>query len=112
MELQFSYSHEGTQIGFTFEIHWGGTTIVSRNGGAGDAYIAGRIEFGTHSGGAQWSLQSWGTALSLASGVGNAADSLGSPLVIDLLWKIASSTTNTVTLRNFTVVRYPAQSNP
>jgi hypothetical protein len=112
VELQFSYSHEGTQTGFTFEIHWGGTTIVSRNGGAGDAYVAGRIDFGTHSGGAQWSLQSWGTALSLTSGVGNAVDSLGSPLVIDLLGKMASSTTNTVTLRNFTVVRYPAQSNP
>jgi hypothetical protein len=112
VELQFSYSHEGTQAGFTFEIHWGGTTIVSRDGGVSDAFITGRIEFGMHSGGAQWSLQSWGTALSLAAGVGNAADSLGASLVIDLLGKMARSTTETVTLRNFTVVRYPAQSNP
>jgi hypothetical protein len=112
VELQFSYSHEGAQAGFTFEIHWGGTTIVSRDGGAGDAYVSGRIDFGAHSGGAQWNLQSWGNALSLASAVGNAPDSLGSAVVIDLLGRMASSTTDTVTLRNFTVVRYPAQSNP
>jgi hypothetical protein len=74
--------------------------------------VAGYAEFGVHSGGAQWNVQSWGSALALASGTGNAGDSFASPLVIDLLGKMSGSTTNTITLRNFTVVRYPAQANP
>jgi hypothetical protein len=62
--------------------------------------------------GVQWSTQSWGTALTFATGVGLAGDSLAAPLTIDFLAHMNTSTTETVTLRNFTVLRYPAQSNP
>ena len=112
VDVRFGYSHEGAQQGFTFEIHWGGATIVSRAGGATDSRVAGYAEFGVHLAGAQWNTQSWGSALALAAGIGNAEESLSAPLVIDLLGKMASTTTDTITLRNFTVVRYPAHTNP
>jgi hypothetical protein len=112
VELRFSYSHEGATRGFTYEVHWGNTTIVSRGAGTADAYVAGHANAGVHSGGAQWDVESWGNSLALAAGIGNASDSLASPLVIGFLGKLASSTSETVTLRNFTVVRYLAVSNP
>ncbi len=112
VDVRFSYSHEGAQKGFTFEIHWGGATIVSRSGGANDSRVAGYAEFGVHLAGAQWNTQSWGSALALAAGIGDAVESLSAPLVIDLLGKMASTTTDTITLRNFTVIRYPARANP
>jgi hypothetical protein len=112
VDVRFSYSHEGVQQGFTFEIHWGSATIVSRSGGATDSRVAGYAEFGIHLAGAQWNTQSWGSVLALAAGIGNAEESLSAPLVIDLLGKMAESTTDTITLRNFTVVRYPAHANP
>ncbi len=112
VEILFSYSHEGATLGFTYEVHWGNTAIVSRSAGAGDAYIAGHANAGVHSGGAQWDIESWGNSLALAAGVGNASDSLSSPLAIGFLGKLAGSTSETVTLRNFTVVRYLAGSNP
>lgn len=112
VEIRFSYSHEGATEGFTYEVHWGNTAIVSRGTGAGDAYVAGHANAGVYSSGAQWDVQSWGNSLALAAGIGNASDSLSSPLVIGFLGKLASTTTETVTLRNFTVVRYLAVSNP
>jgi hypothetical protein len=112
VEIRFSYSHEGATRGFTYEVRWGNTAIVSRGAAAGDAYVAGHANAGVHSGGAQWDLESWGTSLALAAGIGNASDSLSSPLVIGFLGKLASSTAETITLRNFTVVRYLAVSNP
>lgn len=112
VEIHFSYSHEGGTRGFNFEMRWGGTTILSRSGAATETLAAGRVEAGIHAGGAQWDVQSWGTSLAPAWGVGNAGDSLASALVVDFLGNMASATTDTLTLRNFTVVRYPAQANP
>ena len=112
VDVRFSYSHEGAQQGFTFEIHWGSATIVSRSGGAADSQVAGNAEFGVHLAGAQWNTQSWGSALALAAGIGDAQEPLSAPLVIDLLGKMAASTSDTITLRNFTVIRYPANTNP
>jgi hypothetical protein len=54
------------------------------------------------------SVQSWGTLLSLAAGIVNAYDSLSYPLVVAFQGQMAATTTDTVALHNFTVVRYPA----
>jgi hypothetical protein len=112
VDIQFSYSHEGAATSFNIEIRWGGTALVSRAVDAGESRVAGRSNAGVHSTGAQWDTQSWGTSLSFAASAGSAADSLATQLVIDFLGQMASSTADTVTLRNFTITRYPSQSNP
>ncbi len=113
VEVFFSFSHEGTARAFTFELHWGATTAVSRSSSTSESRVSGRTEFGVYAAaGTQYDVQSWGAALSLASGTGNATDSLASPLVIDLRGWFSSSTTDTVTLRNYTVIRYPARTGP
>jgi hypothetical protein len=113
VDIRFSLSHEGSATSPTFEIHWGGTTIVSRTSGSSETYLAGQIEAGVHDSGALWSVESWGAALAIAAGAGSASDSLASALVIDFLGKLSGVVSgNSVTLRNFTVVRYPAQANP
>ena len=112
VEVRFSYAHPGVAAGFTYELHWGATTITSRAAGAGDHYIGGHADAGVHSGGAQYDVQSWGNSLVLGGGTGNASDSLGSALVVGFLGRMATSTSETVTLNNFTVIRYPAVLNP
>jgi hypothetical protein len=112
VDLRFDYAHQGATTDFSVEVRWGGTTLVSRSAPAAESLVSGRADAGVHSSGAQWSAQSWGAALSLAVGAGAAADSLAAPLTLDLLARLAWSTSETVTLRNFTVVRYPAQGNP
>ncbi len=112
VEIRFQLSHEGASMGFTFEVRWGATTLMSRSATQSDTHAAGTADAGIEGSGAVWSAQSWGTALAFATAAGNAADSTTSPLVVDFLGKMSSATPETVTLRNFTVIRYPAQANP
>ncbi len=112
VEIKFDYSHSGTLTGFSFEVRWGGSTVVSRSGGASEAVITGRGEAGVYSGGTQLSSQSWGSQLALQAAVSVSPDSLGVPLVVDFLGKMNGSTAETVSLRNFSVVRLAGQQNP
>jgi hypothetical protein len=86
--------------------------LVSRTAAAGESAIGGHAEAGIHSSGAQWDAQSWGAALALSGLAGTAQDSLAAPLTVSFLGSMAGATSETVTLRNFTVLRYPAQQNP
>ena len=112
IEAHFSYSHEGSSRAFNFEVHWGGSTIVSRATSSTETRAVGTADFGMYPGATLWNVQSWGSLLGMAYAAGTAADPLTSPLTLSFLGDFASSTSDTVTLRNFTVVRYPAQSNP
>ena len=86
--------------------------VVDRSAAAGDVRIAGRGEAGIHGSGTQLRAESWGTLLGFAASVGDAGDSIAGPLTVDFRAKMLAPTTETVTLRNFSVIRYPAQSNP
>jgi hypothetical protein len=112
VEIQFQYAHTGTATGFTGEVLWGGTTLFSRTAVSAETVVAGKLAVGIYSGGQTWDAQSWGNSLSFAAGVGTAAENTGLNLTISLLSAMAGTTSDSVTLRNFTVTRYPAQSNP
>ncbi|HVN03428.1 MAG TPA: hypothetical protein VMT86_03360 [Bryobacteraceae bacterium] len=106
--ISFDYSHEGTLTGFTFAVDWGNTVLVQRPGSPGDAFITGRGEAGANTAACQVSFQSWGTVLGFAAGVLNAYDSLSYPITLAFKGQMVATTTDTVTLRNYTVLRYPA----
>jgi hypothetical protein len=112
VEMRFDYSHEGTETGFSFEVHWGGSVLVSRGGGASESVVSGKADAAVHSSGAQLSVLNWGATLTLQSLAVASSELLTAPLTIDFLGKMNTVTGETVTLRNFTVVRYPAQQNP
>ncbi len=112
VEFRFDYSHEGNVSGFSFDVQWGSTTLISRAGAAGESAIAGHAEMAVTSTGVRHHTQSWGELLSFAAGVGSAADSLLPDLTVSLRGSVATPGFDTVTLRNFTVVKYPVHSNP
>ncbi len=112
VEIQFQYAHTGTATGFTGEILWGGTPLFLRTAASSETAVAGKMALGIYSGAQIWDAQSWGNSLSFAAVVGTAAENMGSSLTISLLSAMAGATSDSVSLRNFTVVRYPAQSNP
>ena len=105
VKISFDYSHEGTLTGFTFTVNWGNTLLIQRNGAVADASISGRAEAGASPSFSQLSVQSWGTVLGFAASVLDGYDSLSFPIVLNFQAEMAASTTDTVTLRNFTVVR-------
>ena len=109
VEIHFDLGHQGTTVGFEFEVLWGGTSVEDRISPALEAMVAGKAEAAVWSGGAQLRAETWGSTLTYAAGVANATDSIVASLTINFQVKMLQATSETVTLRNFTVVRYPAQ---
>ena len=112
VEVQFHYGHTGAATGFTGAVQIGGTTLSSRSGTAGEVLLAGHSSFGLYGGGQVWDTQSWGNALTLAVSAGTAGEDTSQPLKVSLKGQMAGTTSDSVFLRNFTVIRYPAQANP
>jgi hypothetical protein len=109
VEIHFDLGHQGTTVGFEFEVLWGDTVLVDRITPALETMVAGKAESAVWSGGAQLRAETWGSTLTYAAGVANATDNIVPPLKIDFQAKMLQTASETVTLRNFTVVRYPAQ---
>jgi hypothetical protein len=113
IEIRYQYSHQGTAMGFTPQVAWGGVPILSRTVTAADTGFAGILDFAIGgSGTQQWSGQSWGSSLAFSAALGAAGANTTLSLTISFLGQMSGSTSDTLTLSNFTVVRYPAQVNP
>ena len=105
-EVRFTFAHAGTATGFDFQVNWGNTTILTRAAGAKDAAVAGHVEAGINASGAAISAESWGTVLPFLPNVLNAPQQQG--LAVTFRVALAASGAETVTLANYTVLRYPA----
>jgi hypothetical protein len=82
---------------------------VDRISPAIESMVAGRAESALWSGGAQLRAETWGSTLTYLGSVANATDNIVPPVKIDFRAKMLQAASETITLRNFTVVRYPAQ---
>jgi hypothetical protein len=112
VEVQFQYNHSGSSTAFTGQIQWAGSTVISRSTAASETAMVGRLTFGIYSGAQSWDAQSWGSALTFAAAVGTTSADSTQNLHIAFQGQMAGSTSDSVILRNFTVIRYPAQTNP
>jgi hypothetical protein len=105
IEVRVTFAHSGTTTGFSFQVNWGNTAILSRTGGAQDSGAVGRADAAITVGGAQVSIESWGTVLPFQVGILNAPAQAGVDVVF--LGELSLAGSDTVTLTNFTVLRYP-----
>jgi hypothetical protein len=112
IEVRYQFSHQGTATGFTPQVSWGGTPVLSRTGSAADTAFAGMFDFAVNASAQPWSGQSWGSTLGFAAALGSASVSTASSVTIGFLGQMSGSTSDSVSLSSFTVVRYPAQVNP
>jgi hypothetical protein len=106
VEIRLDLQHQGATSGFTFDVHWGATSIVSRNGSVADTLVAVRADAAILAAGAQMNYQSWGTSLAFAAGVATAADAYAGGITIDFRGSVGQAG-ETLTLRGYTVVRLP-----
>ena len=113
VEIRFDYSHEGGATPFSTQVQWGASAVLSRGGSGEDRMLTGRIDAAIHLDGTQWSALSWGSASQLGMGAaaGAAPDDYAAGFTIRFVGQMNASTTDIVNLRNFTVIRYPAQAN-
>jgi len=106
IEVRFTFAHTGTASGFNLQLNWGSTTILARSGSAQDIAVAGLAEAAVTTTGAQISVQSWGTVLPFLPAILNSP--LQSGVRVGLLASLTNAGSDTVTLTNYTVLRYPA----
>jgi hypothetical protein len=106
VEIRFDLDHTGAAGGFSFTVLWGATTVLARSASAADAQATGRADAALTASGAQLSHQSWGTSLAFAAGVGKSSVNHTAGLTVDFQ-ALTALPGETVTLRNFTVVRFP-----
>jgi hypothetical protein len=112
IEVQFHMAHNGTASDYTASVDWGSTTVLARTVGASETTLIGRLGFGIGASGQSWEAQSWGSNLGFAVAAGSASEISSASLTVSFRGQLASSTPDMITLSNFTVTRYPAQSNP
>jgi hypothetical protein len=113
LEIRFQMAHTGSAVGFSGEVRVGGTTIVTRSAPSTETRFSGQTDFSVYGTGQQvWDSQTWGTTLAQAFTSGNAAENTAGTVTIAFRGQLATSAADVVSLRNFTVIRYPAQSNP
>ncbi len=112
IEVQYLFSHTGTSTGFTPQVSFGGTPVLSRTASAADTAFAGTLGFTINSSTQPWSGQSWGSSLAFAPALGSTSVNTALSVTIAFLGQMAASTSDTIALSGFTVVRYPAQVNP
>jgi len=113
LEIEFHYGHTGATNGFSGEVHIGNTVVMTRNVASSETVLSGRVTFGIYASSLeQWDSQNWGSSAAFQSGAGSAGEDTTQPLRIDFRGQMAASGTDNVILRNFSVVRYPAQTNP
>jgi hypothetical protein len=105
VEIRFDLDHQGTTGGFSFEVHWGSTVALHRDAAANETVATGRVDAAILASTAQWSTQSWGALLAFGATAGKASDPYASGLTID--FQSNAATGDTVTLRNYSVVRIP-----
>jgi len=112
LDVQFLYGHAGTATGFTGAVLIGSTTVASRSAPASETLLAGHTNFGIDGSGQAWDTQTWGVTLSQTASAGTASENTSQTLKVSLRGQMAGTTSDSVFLRNFTVIRYPAQTNP
>jgi len=112
VEIRFDYAHSGGSTAFTVQVTWGASTLTSRTGAASDALISGRSGLGVHASGSQWASETWNGQGANTLTIGNAADNISSAIAVRFLANFSGSTSDSITVRNFSVLRYPAQANP
>lgn len=108
VEIHFDYEHIGAASGFQFAVRWGATVLAARTGVAADELATGKAGASIHGAGTQWSSQSWTSTQTAVFGLGKGTESPAAPIVVDFLGAVASAGGDSVSLRNLSVVRYPA----
>ena len=82
VEVRYRLDHSGTATGFTGEIHWGATTILSRAVGGSEPALAANASVGVYGTAQSWDTQSWGSALAPATTAGTATENTGASVTI------------------------------
>jgi len=112
IEVRIQMAHTGSAAGFAGEVRIGGTTVVTRSAAFSETRLTGETDFSIFGTDQLWDSKTWGSALALAVTSGISAEDTSQALTVSFRGQMTSATSDSVSLHNYTVIRYPAQVNP
>ena len=112
IEIRFQMTHAGTGAGFTGEVRVGGTAVVARSLASTDTRFNGKTDYSLYGTDQVWDSQTWGSTANMALVGGSAVEDTSQSVTIQFRGQMLSAGADSVSLRNFTVLRHPAQTNP
>jgi hypothetical protein len=112
LEIRFQMDHTGAAAGFAAEVRVGNAVVVARSAPSTESRLSGRTDFGLHGAGQVWDTQTWGTALAWTVTAGAATEDVSQALTVRFRGQLTGVGGDSVAVRNFTVIRHPAQVNP
>jgi len=108
VEIHFDLAHQGTTTGFEFKTVWGQRCWWIGSPAQRKAWSRVRAR-GVMTPALSCARRAGAPRAAYAAGVANPTDLMVPPLTINFWVKMQQATSETVALRNSTVVRYPAQ---
>ncbi len=117
IEIMLNFEHTGSASGFTVEIFIGSTSVFNRSFANTDTLSFVKASGGYYPTGAAFGTYSFGTAGASTGSPftglsGNVTLTPTAAATISFRARLNSASSDTVFLRNYTVIRYPAQFNP
>ncbi|MDX2154397.1 MAG: hypothetical protein SFV54_26890 [Bryobacteraceae bacterium] len=111
LETRFDYSHEGSAGGAGVEVRWGAATVLTRDITAMESLLAGRLDGSVGASQAYWSGQNWGSVTAIQPTASSTAEPGTGGVTVQFRGRVMVSG-DTITLRQFTVLRYRRHTNP
>lgn len=119
LEVIFDVEHSGSASPFTIELKIGSTAIWSRTLGATDNMASAKAQVGFFPSGISatpvtgaWSTISFGSVSALSGALLSSSLDNRVSFTLSFRGSLGSSAGDSIALRNYTVVRYPAEFNP
>ncbi|MCX6611515.1 MAG: hypothetical protein NTW74_11770 [Acidobacteria bacterium] len=110
--VQFTVNHTGTASAFDVEMRMAGSTLYSRSLPSTEQRIAFDGSAGLFGAGAAWQIQTYGVSASVDLKVPEFSFSPTSAFTIDFRGRLTTTSADSIAVRNYSVIRYPAQFNP
>ena len=114
VKVEFNFTKTGAPVsGFSTEVRWGATSMLTRSFPAIEAAVNGSIDVAASNPPSFYFGHSAGVQSGSSTTAGDATESLGGGITVTWLGSLATSGTgNAVTLRSFRVLRYPTVTAP
>lgn len=107
LEIVYDLSHEGAAQSGEFEVTYGGAPLFARTIPSAETLAAGKIGMSAQDASLNWHSQSWGKSIALVLDAGTMAADFTAQAIIDFRGKLAVAGADSLTLRNYTVIRHP-----
>ncbi|HUQ93277.1 MAG TPA: hypothetical protein VM120_16465 [Bryobacteraceae bacterium] len=111
-EVRFDLAHTGSDSAFAYSVNWGAAVLTARSTPGTETGASGRTDAMPQGSDLYWNWQSWGSASPVLAGTGSAGSVPAGAIDVELMGQMSTTTSDSISLKNLTVIRIPGLVNP